>query len=83
MAPSIIVFFFLLVPLWAFLAKRNDYTRDVLYNGWSPVIAAMVISRSDDISFSRLKYLIFRITAWIREFHTILAILMIKAIEAN
>ncbi|XP_063953178.1 solute carrier family 41 member 1-like [Lytechinus pictus] len=44
LAPTIIVFFFLLVPLWAFLAKRNEYTRDVLYNGWSPVIAAMMIS---------------------------------------
>eukprot|EP00057_Strongylocentrotus_purpuratus_P032842 XP_789072.1 PREDICTED: solute carrier family 41 member 1 [Strongylocentrotus purpuratus] len=44
LAPTIIVVFFLLVPLWAFLACRNDYTRDVFYNGWSPVITAMLIS---------------------------------------
>ncbi|XP_071484764.1 solute carrier family 41 member 1-like [Diadema antillarum] len=44
LAPTIIVSLFLLVPIWAFLARRNDYTREVLHNGWSPVIAAMMIS---------------------------------------
>ncbi|XP_038068541.1 solute carrier family 41 member 1-like [Patiria miniata] len=44
LAPSIIAFFLLLVPLWVWLAHRNKYTHDVLYHGWSPVIIAMMIS---------------------------------------
>lgn len=34
----------LLVPLWAWIAGRNEYTHEVLFCGWTPVIAAMLIS---------------------------------------
>lgn len=34
----------LLAPLWAFLAYRNSYTREVLSQGWLPVLFAIVIS---------------------------------------
>lgn len=34
----------LLVPLWAWLANRNEHTREVLFFGWTPVVAAMLIS---------------------------------------
>ncbi|XP_022081247.1 solute carrier family 41 member 1-like [Acanthaster planci] len=44
LAPCIIAFFLLLLPLWVWLSHRNKYTHDVLYHGWSPVIVAMVIS---------------------------------------
>lgn len=44
LAPTIIVAFLLLTPLWAFLAKRNKYTAEILYTGWTPVISAMGIS---------------------------------------
>ena len=47
LAPTIIVSFFVLVPVWAFISSRNAYTKEVLYNGWSPVLAAMMISRWD------------------------------------
>ncbi|KAL1492899.1 hypothetical protein ABEB36_011070 [Hypothenemus hampei] len=33
-----------LVPLWAYIASQNEYTRQVLFSGWSPVICAMIIS---------------------------------------
>ncbi|XP_050519524.1 solute carrier family 41 member 1-like [Diabrotica virgifera virgifera] len=44
LAPSIIAAYLLAIPLWVWIAKRNYQTRDVLYYGWTPVIAAMVIS---------------------------------------
>ncbi|XP_072027588.1 solute carrier family 41 member 1-like [Amphiura filiformis] len=44
LAPSIIVLFLLLTPIWAYLSHHNKYTHDVLYSGWTPVITAMVIS---------------------------------------
>lgn len=34
----------LLAPLWAFLAYRNHYTREVLSQGWLPVLFAIVVS---------------------------------------
>lgn len=34
----------LLAPLWAFLAYRNSYTREVLSQGWLPVLFAIVVS---------------------------------------
>ena len=40
----LIIGFLLLIPVWALIADRNRYTRDVLYNGWSPVVLAMAIS---------------------------------------
>ena len=35
----------LLLPLWWYIAHHNQYTHDVLYNGWPPIIGAMVIDR--------------------------------------
>ncbi|XP_040064639.3 solute carrier family 41 member 1 [Ixodes scapularis] len=34
----------LLVPLWAYVAYKNQNTRDVLSSGWVPIICAMLIS---------------------------------------
>lgn len=44
LAPTIIVVFLLITPLWAYIAKRNKHTIDILYTGWTPVITAMGIS---------------------------------------
>ncbi|XP_071960735.1 solute carrier family 41 member 1-like isoform X2 [Antedon mediterranea] len=44
LAPTIIVLFLILVPLWAYISYHNIYTKEVLSSGWSPVIAAMLIS---------------------------------------
>ena len=41
--PIIIIVFIILIPVWAFIARINEYVSDVLVSGWEPVIAAMVI----------------------------------------
>ncbi|XP_076819624.1 solute carrier family 41 member 1-like [Clavelina lepadiformis] len=42
--PGIIILFAILTPLVLWLAHRNEFTRDVVKHGWTPVIAAMGIS---------------------------------------
>ncbi|KAJ3108857.1 hypothetical protein HDU97_010129 [Phlyctochytrium planicorne] len=43
--PVIMVVFILsCLPLWVYLVLRNEYVRDVLNTGWSPLLAAMSIS---------------------------------------
>ncbi|ENN81081.1 hypothetical protein D910_02617 [Dendroctonus ponderosae] len=44
LTPCLIVLGISLVPLWAYVASQNKYTREVLFSGWSPVISAMIIS---------------------------------------
>ncbi|XP_060537209.1 solute carrier family 41 member 1-like isoform X2 [Cylas formicarius] len=44
LAPLIIAGYILAIPLWVWIAKRNPLTRDVLFNGWTPVVGAMLIS---------------------------------------
>ncbi|CAG5093702.1 Similar to SLC41A1: Solute carrier family 41 member 1 (Pongo abelii) [Cotesia congregata] len=44
LAPLIIACYILVTPLWVWIAKRNKYTNDVLYSGWTPVMVAMLIS---------------------------------------
>ncbi|XP_053974237.1 solute carrier family 41 member 1-like isoform X1 [Hylaeus anthracinus] len=43
-APLVIACYVLVTPLWVWIAKRNKYTNDVLYFGWTPVMIAMLIS---------------------------------------
>ncbi|XP_071438883.1 solute carrier family 41 member 1-like isoform X2 [Hetaerina americana] len=43
-APLIISGYILVTPLWVWIAKKNKHTREVLYSGWLPVVAAMLIS---------------------------------------
>lgn len=40
----IVILGLLLVPVWAWIASQNEYTYEVLFTGWSPVISAMLIS---------------------------------------
>ncbi|KAL2738807.1 solute carrier family 41 member 1-like isoform X1 [Vespula squamosa] len=44
LAPLVIACYVLVTPLWVWIAKRNKYTNDVLYSGWTPVMVAMLIS---------------------------------------
>ncbi|XP_043282458.1 solute carrier family 41 member 1-like isoform X3 [Venturia canescens] len=44
LAPLIIAVYILVTPLWVWIAKKNKYTNDVLYSGWTPVMVAMLIS---------------------------------------
>lgn len=41
---TIICGYVMVMPLWFWIAKNNKYTNAVLYNGWAPVIIAMLIS---------------------------------------
>ena len=41
----VVVIFLALIPFWMWLAHRNIYTQKVLYDGWTPVVIAMLISR--------------------------------------
>ncbi|GLH08339.1 hypothetical protein R5R35_002556 [Gryllus longicercus] len=43
-APLLILIFIGLTPLWAWVASKNKYTKEVLTSGWTPVISAMLIS---------------------------------------
>lgn len=42
--PCVIAFFIFLLPICLFTARRNEFTRDIVGNGWIPIIIAMVIS---------------------------------------
>ncbi|XP_063307365.1 solute carrier family 41 member 1 [Pelobates fuscus] len=44
MNPIVCVLFIALLPIWIVIARRNPATREVLANGWEPVIIAMAIS---------------------------------------
>ncbi|KAJ8301508.1 hypothetical protein KUTeg_020495 [Tegillarca granosa] len=44
LAPTIIGIFVLLTPLWMYISVKNKYTNHVIYQGWTPVLSAMVIS---------------------------------------
>ena len=46
LCPLLLFIFLALTPLWCFISHRNKYVHEVLYEGWTPVIGAMVISRS-------------------------------------
>ncbi|CAG2163433.1 unnamed protein product [Oppiella nova] len=43
-APTFIVIFVALLPFLIFIAKNNEYTRDLIDKGWYPIIIAMFIS---------------------------------------
>lgn len=44
LAPAMIAFFLLLLPLWVVISVKNSYTNNVVYSGWTPVLGAMLIS---------------------------------------
>ncbi|XP_050313848.1 solute carrier family 41 member 1-like [Anthonomus grandis grandis] len=44
LCPILIILGLSFVPLWAYVASQNKYTREVLFSGWSPVVTAMIIS---------------------------------------
>lgn len=55
----IVILGLLCVPVWAWIASQNEYTYEVLFSGWSPVISAMLISSIGglilDFTVSRFK----------------------------
>lgn len=47
----LITIFVVLIPVLVYLTYKNEFVKEVLYQGWAPVIAAMLISRSDTNRF--------------------------------
>lgn len=43
-APTLIIICISLTPLWGYIAAKNPFTKEVLNDGWTPVVAAMIIS---------------------------------------
>uniref|UniRef100_A0A1B6LXV5 SLC41A/MgtE integral membrane domain-containing protein n=1 Tax=Graphocephala atropunctata TaxID=36148 RepID=A0A1B6LXV5_9HEMI len=41
---AVIVLYIAVMPFWYWISKNNKYTKAVLYNGWTPVVSAMLIS---------------------------------------
>ncbi|KAL1493260.1 hypothetical protein ABEB36_011346 [Hypothenemus hampei] len=35
---------FLILPVWVLIVRKNEYTKSVLYRGWTPVLSALFIS---------------------------------------
>ncbi|KAF8769876.1 solute carrier family 41 member 1-like isoform X1 [Argiope bruennichi] len=58
-APFLVIFFLLLIPVWVVIAKRNKFTKQVLYTGWLPVISAVFISSAGgcvlDLAIAKFK----------------------------
>ncbi|XP_063439871.1 solute carrier family 41 member 1-like [Mytilus trossulus] len=44
LAPSIIVLFLALAPIWIYISLKNKYSNEAIREGWTPVLSAMVIS---------------------------------------
>ncbi|XP_019880295.1 solute carrier family 41 member 1 [Aethina tumida] len=37
-------YWFVILPIWLFFVRRNDYTKKILTSGWTPVLTALIIS---------------------------------------
>ncbi len=44
LATALIVLFFILLPVFYIIARKNSFTHKLVHSGWTPVITAMVIS---------------------------------------
>lgn len=38
------VYVLIILPIWIIIVRKNEYTKKVLYRGWTPVISALFIS---------------------------------------
>ncbi|CAF0806451.1 unnamed protein product [Adineta steineri] len=43
------ILFLFLIPVWIMIIIKNEYVKDVLIHGWTPIIAAMFISSAGGI----------------------------------
>ncbi|XP_033219934.1 solute carrier family 41 member 1-like isoform X2 [Belonocnema kinseyi] len=43
-APTLVTICILVTPFWGYIAAKNPFTKEVLDDGWTPVVLAMVIS---------------------------------------
>lgn len=49
----ILLAFLAITPIWIYVARQNAYTKVVVYDGWIPVISAMLISSIGGIILER------------------------------
>ncbi|XP_043833586.1 solute carrier family 41 member 3 [Dromiciops gliroides] len=51
--PGICFFFFSLIPMWIFIAKKSPSITQILKTGWFPIIIAMTISSVGGLIFNK------------------------------
>ena len=42
---SLIVVFISIAPIFGYFARRNRYTRSVIYTGWSAILGAVIVEQ--------------------------------------
>ena len=42
---TILVIYVLIIPVLVYYCNKNEFVKETLYNGWLPIIIAMLISR--------------------------------------
>ncbi|XP_065350310.1 solute carrier family 41 member 1-like [Cloeon dipterum] len=52
--PMICAIAVLIIPLFFWFARRNKFTKDVLYHGWTPVLIAMLVQTSAGLILDRV-----------------------------
>jgi solute carrier family 41 len=50
---TLLAFLMSLIPIWAYIARNNPYTRKVILNGWYPVCGAMLIQNAGGLVMER------------------------------
>lgn len=50
---TLLAFLMSLIPIWAYIARNNPYTRKVIVNGWYPVCGAMLIQNAGGLVMER------------------------------
>lgn len=48
-----IAVFFLLLPIFYLIARRNKFTHELVHSGWTPIILAMIISSGGGLFLDR------------------------------
>jgi solute carrier family 41 len=50
---TLLAFLMSLIPVWAYIARKNPFTRKVILNGWYPVCGAMLIQNAGGLVMER------------------------------
>lgn len=50
---SLLLLLMTLIPLWAYLARTNPYTRNIIVTGWFPVCGAMLLQNAGGLVMER------------------------------
>ena len=50
---TLLIFLMSLIPIWAYIARKNPFTKSVILNGWYPVCGAMLIQNAGGLVMER------------------------------